>query len=106
MTKVSMYWQKLRIEIEGHAGYAEKGNDIVCAAESMLAYALAGVLEDAQQRGRTGFRHREGDGRMVLSADPNMGSSQEIKAYFRMAVMGFRMLREQYPQHIEIREVM
>lgn len=34
------------LEIEGHAGYAKKGNDIICAAVSMLAQNLVNSLED------------------------------------------------------------
>ena len=33
-----------RLVVAGHAGYGEKGRDIVCAAESMLVQALAGTL--------------------------------------------------------------
>ena len=36
-----------RLTLLGHAGYAEKGQDIVCAAASALVYALIGTLEDA-----------------------------------------------------------
>lgn len=35
-----------RLTLLGHAGYAEKGQDIVCAAASALVYALIGTLED------------------------------------------------------------
>lgn len=31
--------------IDGHAGYAEKGNDIVCAAVSVLAQNLVNSIE-------------------------------------------------------------
>ena len=105
MTKATMYWQRLRLEVTGHAGYAEAGKDIVCAAISMLTDALAGVLEEAEARGRCMHKIRDGDGSMVITADPTMGSVTEIKAYFRMAVTGMRMLQEQYPEHIRIQEV-
>lgn len=34
-----------RLEVKGHAGYAKKGNDIVCAAISALSLGLAHSLE-------------------------------------------------------------
>ena len=37
-----------RVTVMGHAGYAPKGQDIVCAAVSALVYALIG---DLQERG-------------------------------------------------------
>lgn len=106
MIKARMYWDRLRLEVEGHAGYDIIGRDIICAAVSMLTGALIGVLEDAQTRGRTTFDYTDKDGQMKIWADPSMGSLQEVKAYFRMCVKGMRMLAEQYPKNVEIREVM
>lgn len=34
-----------KLEVRGHAGYAKKGNDIVCAAISALSLGLAHSLE-------------------------------------------------------------
>lgn len=39
--KVSQYG----IQVDGHAGYGEKGKDIVCAAVSVLAQSLISSLE-------------------------------------------------------------
>lgn len=41
VVKVRKNW----IAVDGHAGYAEKGNDIVCAAVSALAQTLADSLD-------------------------------------------------------------
>ena len=35
-----------RMTVTGHAGYAEKGKDVVCAAVSALVYALIATLEE------------------------------------------------------------
>ena len=35
-----------RMTVQGHAGYAEKGKDVVCAAVSALVYALIATLEE------------------------------------------------------------
>ena len=35
-----------RVTVQGHAGYAPCGEDIVCAAVSALVYALIGTLEE------------------------------------------------------------
>ena len=106
MTTVTMTWPQMKLKVEGHANTAPKGQDIVCAAESMLVCALAGTLEEAQQRGRLKMEYKESDGKVEITADPQMGSLAEAKAYFRMAVKGFRMLREEYPSNVCIREVM
>lgn len=105
MIKAEMYWKRMRLEVKGHAGYAEEGKDIVCAGVSTLTGALIGVLEDAEARGRTMFEWKDAEGTLTIWADPNMGSIQEIKSYFRMAVKGLRMIAEQYSKFVEIKEV-
>ena len=105
MTRVTMYWQRLRLEAEGHTGFAKRGEDIICAAESMLVGALAGALEEAEARGRCEYKAKQSEGSAMVWANPTMGSIQEIKAYFRMAIKGFRMLSEEYPGYIVIKEV-
>ena len=106
MIRATMYWGRLRMEIEGHAGYAEEGKDIVCAGASTIVDALVGVLQDAQTRGRTTMQAEEKDGKVIIWADPMMGSLNEIKAYFRMCVKGFQVLQEQYKENAKVREVL
>ena len=38
-----------RVTVMGHAGYAPKGQDIVCAAASALVFALTGVCDGGGQ---------------------------------------------------------
>ena len=105
MIRGAMYWQRMRLEIKGHANFDEKGKDIVCAGASMITGALIGVLEDAKARGRTQFEWKQDGADLQIWADPNMGSMNEIKSYFRMAVKGLRMLAEEYPKYVEMKEV-
>lgn len=47
---IKIYLTNSSIEIDGHAGYAEYGNDIVCAAVSaILQTAQLGLIKLAQQ---------------------------------------------------------
>lgn len=108
MTEARMDWGKMKIEISGHAGAGKKGQDIVCAAESMLVGALIRSLEIAKNRGRTEFGYKEGpegSGEITIWANPWNNSVTEVKAYFKMAVNGMKMLAEQYPEYVKIREV-
>lgn len=43
---IRVRFEKNRLTVRGHAGYAERGEDIVCAAVSALVYALIGVLQE------------------------------------------------------------
>ena len=46
------------IEFSGHAGFAESGKDIVCAAVSMLANELLYACEKAAQNGEITALHQ------------------------------------------------
>jgi uncharacterized protein len=50
MTRVRLYEDKSgfvwRFEVEGHSGFGEQGNDIVCAAISAVAQTALGALMD------------------------------------------------------------
>lgn len=105
MIRARMNWAQLRMEVSGHAGFAEPGKDIVCAGVSMLVQAMAGALEDAEKRGRTVAGYREKDGTVTVWADPNADCIGEVKAYFKMCVKGIRMIAEEYPKNVEIKEV-
>lgn len=36
--------REITLKVNGHAGYAERGKDIVCSAASILAYTLAEIV--------------------------------------------------------------
>lgn len=42
---ITVQRKKGQITVSGHAGYAEKGHDIVCAAVSILIYNLQNSIE-------------------------------------------------------------
>jgi uncharacterized protein YsxB (DUF464 family) len=104
MIKAVMYWNRLRLEVKGHADSAPKGQDIVCAGASMMTGALIGTLIDAQKRGRTKFGYEDTEEGLTIWAEPYMSCLNEIKSYYRMCVKGFKLLQEQYSKYVEIRE--
>ena len=105
MIKATIDWGRMRAEVTGHAGYAELGQDIVCAGASILSYALMASLEDARQRGRTEANLKDDGAKMIMRAEPNLGNMQEIKSYFRLWRNGMRLLQDNYPENVEIKEV-
>ena len=105
MILVRMEWGNLKMTMEGHAGTAEKGHDLVCAGASMLAQALGRSLQIAQARGRLDLQILSEEGMMRIQADPELSSLNETKAYFRMFLNGMRMLAEEYPANVKVKEV-
>lgn len=70
------------LRVSGHAMWAEKGKDIVCAAASILAYTLK--AGGAQSRELPG-------GGMYITGDA---------AALELIAGGYRLLAENYPQNI------
>ena len=48
---ISIQCKGYSLRITGHAGYAPAGQDIVCAAVTILSYALGGMLLRAESEG-------------------------------------------------------
>ena len=84
-------------EISGHSGYAEVGNDIVCAAVSSAAYMCANTLTEI-----LGLKPElsETDGTMKLKL--NREESQKADAVLRGLILHLEQLSLQYPDFIKI----
>lgn len=92
-----------QFSVEGHAGYAGHGQDIVCAAASVTAYTAAGALEDL-----AGIRdcHEEEDGRFFCSIPPDIAEEQKKTAGIILETMaiGFRQIELGYGEFLEVME--
>ena len=107
MTQARMDWKHMVLEVSGHANYAPKGQDIVCAAVSILTQALANALADVDVK--YGMARMEmqapAEGQMKISARVCWANLSMIRSYFEVAVTGLRMLAEKYPEYIKLEEV-
>lgn len=80
------------VEISGHAGYAEAGQDIVCAAVSALGDTAASLLWD-EPDARDGYlllRYRRSD--------------RDELAYINFLVSGLGLIMDTYPSRINIED--
>ena len=96
--------QKLSLRLEGHAGYAEHGKDIVCASASILAYTLAQIVKDVEELGYLAsppvIQMDSGD--TFISCEPAMSSMLKMKNMFLFAKMGYALLEHNYPQYVRL----
>ena len=83
--------QKLRLTAHGHAGYAVKGQDIVCAAVSTLMQTLA-YSTDSETGGMQGDCVPE----LIVQAD----ATEENQAKFELVTDGLMLLAQQYPENV------
>ena len=81
------------LTVSGHAGYGQTGQDIVCAAASILAYALAQRLADIGALDSNTFS--AGDCQVCGIDCP--GARQAMA----FAAAGYRLLADAYPDHIQ-----
>lgn len=81
----------MRITMTGHAGY-NPGNDIVCAAESILMRTLLEGLEEAS----TKYDEKEAYVEIVAPVNPvNILIWDTIKK-------GYQLLEKKYPQNVKL----
>ena len=86
-------------ECVGHAGFAEAGSDIVCAAVSILTTTCANALETV-----AGLKPlvKAAPGKMIL-ARPD-GSGHDAQVILKTMRQGLRDLREAYPDYLLLNE--
>ena len=95
MIRITTDEKTLSIKAEGHAGYGPKGQDIVCAAVSILLYAYAAELlrigggSEILDSGETFEIHPAGDGEEILIA-------------YETVMGGLKLLADEYENHVSI----
>ncbi len=96
--------EKLSLRLEGHAGYAEHGKDIVCASASILAYTVAQYVEYEDNQGNlkapAEIKLESGDS--VVSCEPREEKLKWLWDAYQFAKMGFLILANNYPQYVEV----
>jgi uncharacterized protein YsxB (DUF464 family) len=86
--------------IEGHAGAAARGFDIVCAAVSVLARTFARAL--AGRRGVTAASSAPERGVFELAASYDEAGRDFLAGAGVFALEGFKSLAEEYPAFVSL----
>ena len=91
------------MSINGHSGYAEEGQDIICSAVAATAYTAAGALEEL-----AGLRgcYSEDDGHMDISLQPGMTPQQKATAgiVLETTAIGFKQIELSYGKYVLVIE--
>ena len=80
--------------LRGHAGYADRGADIVCAGLSAITYTLMGFLQNNEEKASM----REEPGMCIIICP----AGDRVDAAFEMAVIGYMQIAKQYPDNVTI----
>lgn len=90
------------IRIKGHAGYSS-GNDIVCAAVSVLSFTLMQTLEKERKAGNLKFlKYDYRSGFVSVEALPSRRFKGRFKAILSTIVSGFELLADRYPDNVKL----
>lgn len=87
--------------LSGHAGYADPGQDIVCAGVSMLTNTLANLVQRWNESGSVELMQ-------IYPADAprhiflTTGADRTINATIDTIVDQYEQIAEQYPQHVTV----
>lgn len=88
----------MRLRAEGHAGYAPKGQDIVCAAVSTLMQALAFSADCSEE----GFAIASSSGPAGTYLELQMKATPENRAKFELVTDGLELVAQLYPKFVMI----
>jgi len=89
------------LTVEGHAGYADKGMDIVCSAASILFYTLCVSLS----RRKIDFTKREEEGNAKIKADVCTAFTFDADVTFDTICAGYIILAQNYPENVYYEDI-
>ena len=90
--------------VSGHSGYAEAGEDIVCAAISAVVTMAEATINDVCGA-KAKVRVKEEDARVTLTLPASCDDEEIVQAVLSGMMLTLISLREDYPDYIEVLEV-
>ena len=91
---------RMMLKASGHAGYAERGKDIVCAAVSALMQTLAYNTAEVESTNACCYTSQEGPVLSVIAEDEG-----DMQARFELVADGLSLIAEKSPENVRIQKV-
>ena len=88
----------LTLVLKGHAASAPKGQDLVCAAASALAFTAAEALRDEAERFYPSVVQRPGE--LRIACEPASGSRKACRRLLDTIWIGFELLAREFPEYV------
>ena len=107
MTRCEFFTEDDRItgfSVSGHSGYAEAGQDIVCAAISAVVTMAEATINDVCGA-KAKVRVKEEDARITLTLPASCDEEDSVQAVLAGMLVTLCSLRDDYPDYIEVLEV-
>lgn len=103
------YWNgadgSRNLQMQGHAGSAPRGQDLICAAVSTLALTLgraAALMEEEEMLARPALVRLEA-GDTAISVLPRREWAASADAIFWTILLGLSRLAQAYPQYVQLK---
>ena len=107
MTKCEFFMENDRItgfSVSGHSGYAEAGQDIICAAISAVVTMAEATINDVCGA-KAKVRVKEEDARVTLTLPASCDEEDSVQAVLAGMMITLIGMRDEYPDFIEVLEV-
>ena len=107
MTRCEFFTEEDRITgftVSGHSGYAEAGQDIVCAAVSAVVAMAECTINDVCGA-RAKVRVKDEQARITLTLPASCDEEESVQAVLAGMMVTLLSLQEDYPDFIEVLEV-
>ena len=100
MTRILYEPEALRLSMQGHAGAGPKGEDLVCAALSMLMLTLEARCREREEDCLPTLSRAPG--RFSIQCRPESGQEARCRESFDTVVAGLSLLAEREPEHVQV----
>ena len=107
MTRCEFFTEGDRItgfSISGHSGYAEAGQDIVCAAISAVVTMAEATINDVCGA-KAKVRVKDEQTRITLTLPVSCDEEETVQAVLAGMMITLAGMRDDYPDYIEVLEV-
>ena len=98
---ISVTDELIKIDMAGHAGYAEPGSDIVCSAISTLEYIVAAYIENNPSQAYL-KRYETGPGYSFMRIIPKQNGIYEV---IKAVISGYEAIADSYPENIKLKKI-
>ncbi len=107
MTRCEFFTEDDRItgfSVSGHSGYAEAGQDVVCAAITAIVTMAEATINDVCGA-KAKVRVKEEDARITLTLPTSCDEEESVQAVLAGMMLTLCSMRDDYPDFIEVLEV-
>lgn len=90
--------------LKGHSGAAPKGQDLICASATMLAYTVGQAVQFLYEQDKLKCKPKISirEGRAVIIATPKEEALAETLHTFWVVQAGIHVLARNYPQYVTL----